>query len=131
MDKDGIIRNYRTLYIMSFIQTDLFTATSLKEKGMQTAIDHADAVCPGWSDTAYKFFIEWLSQKKSGYPFMVEEVREAAAMAGIPEPPSKRAWGGLTAKARRNGHIVSIGAKPTKGKSAHNCYASVWVKTLN
>jgi len=131
MDKDGIIRNYRTLYIMSFIQTDLFTATSLKEKGMQTAIDHADAVCPGWSDTAYKFFIEWLSQKKSGYPFMVEEVREAAAMAGIPEPPSKRAWGSLTAKARRNGHIVSIGTRQVKNPKAHMANAGVWVKTLN
>lgn len=115
---------------MSYVQSSLLDAIAAKDAGIQTAVDHADRVEPGWSERAYKFLIEWLSKKPSGFKFQAEEVREAAKGV-VPEPPSARSYGAIILRAKKYGHIVSIGMKPTKSPTAHRCFASVWVKTLN
>lgn len=115
-----------------YVQSNLFLdTTALKNKGIKQAVNHANQVIPDWSEKAYLFFLEWLDGKPSGFKFQIEEFREVAFSMGMPKPPSLRAFGSITLRAKNAGHIVSIGIKSTKGKTAHHANACVWVKTLN
>lgn len=101
------------------------TGADLRDKGMNQAIQHADEVNEHWSEKAYSFLQSFLTYTKG--EFMAEEVR-IASMHVLPEPPSKRAWGGVIAKAKRSGLIVHAGFKSVSNPKAHNTPASVWRK---
>lgn len=106
-------------------QLDLFTGAELRDKGIQRAVDHANEVHEGWSDQAFKFLKAFLLTHRG--EFMTEYVR-AAASGIVPEPPSKRAWGGVMTRAKNEGLIRSIGFRSVTNAKAHCTPASVWLK---
>ena len=65
---------------------------TLRESGMQNAIDHAEAVEPGWKRDAYLFLVEFA---RTHPVFMGEDVSDAHIAAQLPQPPDLRAWGQL------------------------------------
>jgi hypothetical protein len=93
---------------------------------IQRGVDHADKVHGNWSDQAYEFL--------KGYAeinpvFMVEDVRNAS-QGIVPEPPSKKAWGGVIRKAAHNGIVFKAGYRTVKNVKAHHTPASVWKSTI-
>jgi len=97
----------------------------LRDAGMQQAIDHAEQETPKWSDLALEKVREFVRT----YPhleFMAENVREWSHHKGLPEPPSKRAWGGVMVRAAHQGLIVKIGISQVKNPTAHCANANVW-----
>jgi len=96
---------------------------SAKDKGIQQAVDHADAVYPSWSEKAYKFLTDFID--KNACSFMAEDVRMESA-AVIPEPPSKRAWGAIILRAAKSGLIRKVGYQKVTNAKAHATPASVW-----
>lgn len=107
-------------------------AQRLKEQGIQQSLFNADLQSSvlkegelyKWSDLAYQFLLSFLKANK-GSSFMVENVR-TEAVGKIPEPPSKRAWGGIILKAKNSGLIRHIGYRQVKNPKAHMANASLW-----
>lgn len=100
-----------------------------KEEGMKQAIDHANEVDENWSEKAEEVFMMYLSKISNNHEFMAEDVREFAEENKlIPEPPHKRAWGGITYKLAKRGDIIKVGAKATRNPRSHQSYATVWIK---
>lgn len=116
------------------VQAQLFSqeaqGDALKQTGMQQAVDHADQAVPyNWSDKAYAYLVNWLGTLPSGYPFLLEDARIRSEILGtVPQPPHKRAWGAIVAKASREGLIYSIGTNRVKNPKAHRANATQWVK---
>jgi hypothetical protein len=105
-------------------QLNLFekTGQQLRDEGMQKAEDNANQKTPEWSWYAYKFLLSFIRNHNT---FMVEEVRESAKGI-IPEPPSKRAWGGIVVRAAKNGFIERAGYGKVKNPKAHCTPATLW-----
>lgn len=102
----------------------------LKKKGIKKAIDHANVKNAGmWSDKAYQAIKLYLKSKKTGYTFLLEDIRVwAEDNKLLPEPPSKRAWGGIIVKVRNEGLIYKNGHGTVKNENAHKCFAAMWTK---
>lgn len=97
-----------------------------RDRGMQVAVDHANAVERGWEDMAYEFFINVFLKHHKG-PFMCEDYR-AACKGVVPDPPSLRAFGSIISKAKKRGLIQRIGIRPVKNPRAQMANATVWVR---
>lgn len=83
-------------------QADLFAeppehrrtrARRLRDAGMQTAVDHADAVAHEWSESAYAKLRAYIAPLDHGAAFTCEQVRDYAERSGLSSPPDNRAWG--------------------------------------
>jgi len=97
----------------------------LRDAGMQQAIDHAEQETPNWSDLALDMVRAFIDT----YPhleFMTEDVRKWAHHKGLPETPSKRAWGGVIMRAARLDMIVKVRIGQVKNPAAHCANANVW-----
>lgn len=94
----------------------------LKEQGIKQAIDHAEEVIPTWGEQAYKFFYNYAEKNRV---FMTEDVRMASEGI-IEEPPSKRAWGAIVRKAKKNNIIEFSGFGKVSNPKAHQATASAW-----
>lgn len=104
-----------------------FTGAELALKGMQQAIDHADAVSEKWSERAYDEFVFWLCTKKKDAVFKTEDFRVFCELNDkIPKPPSKRAFGGLPIRAAKSGLITKAGYTQTVNPKAHNTPCTLW-----
>ena len=78
-----------------------------------------------WSDDAYRILLEFVS--RYDIEFMTEDVRDyAEKVRKFRSPTSKRAWGGIMARAKRNNLIEAIGIRPVKNKDAHCANATIW-----
>lgn len=110
------------------LEFDFTQGERLRDEGIQTAIDHADHIHTNWSERAFKLFEKWLSGWPYGYCFLIEDFRQSAKIHGLPDPPSKRAFGGIAVKAKNRGLIKSIGTQRVKNKQAHCANASAWMK---
>lgn len=97
------------------------------ESGAKKAIDHAQLTDLTWAEQALKFLLQYI---KHGNEFMVEELR-TASIGTVPEPPSKRAWGGIIAKAARLGWVVAVGYRQVSNVKAHATPARVWKHNPN
>ncbi len=104
-----------------------FTAESLRDTGMQMALESADKKHESWADQCYRALIEYLTINKK--PFMCEYFREwCERKRKVPEPPSKRAYGAIISKAAKAGLIKHMGYSETSNYKAHKTPASVWQK---
>lgn len=102
---------------------------ALKLQGMQTAVDHANAVAPNWSGRVWSLFVTWLSSKPTGYRFQTEDFRRYVEQSGrIEKPPSNRAYGFLGGKAAKEKLIVKVGYEPVINPKAHQAPCAVWQK---
>ena len=103
-------------------QLNLFDGPHLRDEGIQRAVDHADYQEPKWSYKAYNFLRLYIQGHKV---FMVEQLREAS-VGIVPEPPSKRAWGGVIVRAVKAGIVRRKGFCNVANPSAHCTPATVW-----
>lgn len=106
------------------IQLDLLEAIEERDKGIQKAIDHADAVTPDWSQLAYEELKRFLQETPG--EFMAESFRAHCAVVNFPLPPSSRAFGGVILRASKAGIIRRVRFDQVSNKRAHACFASVW-----
>lgn len=97
-----------------------------RDAGMATAAAHADRVTPGWSQTAYEFFVGWVATKPRYFKFMAEDVRAVANTAGIEAPPDARAWGAVVTRAARERVIRRVGYGPQRAAGCHMAPKSIW-----
>lgn len=98
-------------------------AQKLRDKGIEQSASNADSIIANWSQRAYSMLI--------AYPlktFMTEELRAWAELAGLPKPPSNRAWGGVIIRAKNEGRIRSMGFRNTTNPNAHATPATLWEK---
>ncbi len=98
----------------------------LKQEGMQRAIENADSRIANWSISAYNLFLTYL--KTVTQPFMAEDFRKFAESKGLETPLTKRAYGPIMVRAKKEKLIKSIGYSHTDNPIAHNNLAGLWVK---
>lgn len=105
------------------------TGQKLRDAGIMQAITHAEEQHNGWCDMAYNFLYWWLGTIPPGTSFMLEEVRmKAEDINVVPPPPSKRAWGAIILKARKNNLVSRCGYGQVINPSAHRANATIWQK---
>lgn len=101
-----------------------------RDDGIQRALDHAERTEPRWADRAHEALMEFIASHQS--EFMGEHVRGwAHDTLGIPKPPHARAWGGVMARAAKQGLIVRVGFAPVSNPKAHCAPCSVWRAASN
>jgi len=112
-----------------YTQIDIFDSVAgeqAAQKGIDTAVAHAETVHPGWAIETYNIFVnEFLPNHKR---FMAEEFRSWLAV-NKPEysyPPHSRAFGGIIRKAKDAYYIICIGTGKVKNVKAHAANASLW-----
>ncbi len=94
----------------------------LRDSGIKKSLDNADNTIENWSSKAYEFFIEYIKDKRF---FMTEDVR-IASEGFLETPPSKRAWGSVAVRAKKEGLIESAGFSSVKNPKAHRTPATLW-----
>lgn len=99
----------------------------LERMGVQEAIDavvaSANRAHAGWSDNAFEVLKRFI---KPGAIFKAEDVRNFADTTELPEPPDRRAWGGVLQRASKSGLIIRIGYAQCRNKGAHNRPTTLW-----
>lgn len=101
---------------------------TLRNLGMQQALAHADATTPAWRDMAYAALKEFLDHHPTE-EFFGEDVREwSSTRQLLPDPPHARAWGGVIARAAREGLIRKYGIGQVSNPKAHKANAAIWRK---
>lgn len=88
---------------MSTTQPDLFEVR--RDTGIARAVDHADRVVNSWSEDCYRMLVAYAP----GREFIAEQFTEFALGAGLPAPPTKRAFGGPIRRAALAGVIRRVG----------------------
>lgn len=111
-------------------QLQIFTLTpsgpQLRDIGIKTAVEHADAVYEKWSEAAYAVLLKYIARYGSGKQFMGEQVRIYADVMGLPQPLSLRAWGGVMQRAFKEGLIKQVGTAKVLNAKAHCANAAMW-----
>lgn len=103
-------------------QLNIFEGNKLRDMGIDQSFENAEYKNVNWGDGAYSFLLEYI---KTNDTFMAEDVR-CASSGAVPEPPSKRAWGAIFVKAKKNKLINSIGFGNVKNPTAHRTPATLW-----
>lgn len=85
-----------------------------RDRGIERAVTHADAVSKLWSERAYRWFVIYA---RTHAEFMSEQAREYAEANGLPAPSDKRAWGGVAQRALREGIVERIGYAPANSSN--------------
>jgi hypothetical protein len=98
------------------------TGEDLRDEGIEQALTHANETTERWSEIAFDFLKRYMLDNPV---FMAENVREAATGI-VPEPPSKRAWGGILVRAAKEGLISRMGFRNVKNARAHCTPATLW-----
>lgn len=103
-------------------QTELFPGEYYRDAGIKKAIDHANETEFEWSVQAFGFLLVYI---QSNDTFQCEDLR-GQSIGIVPQPPSKRAWGGIIRRASKAGLIKRIGFQNVKNVRAHCTPAAVW-----
>ncbi len=121
--------------VKNILQYDLFQppepelnidkAKKNKEAGIKKVVDGTNAKNPEWIDVAYNEFKVWLSRKKLGFEFMIEDAR--SEMPVMP-PGSNRIFGPIALRAEKEGLIIKHATGIVKNTKANRCYATIWRK---
>ncbi len=109
---------------------DLFDTINKSEvdkiKGIRKAVDHANQVHTKWSDDAFAALLDFAFIHQ-GRSYLAEEIRGWAKVnREVADPPSKRAWGGVVAKASRMNIIIFVGYAKTVNPKSHRTPAALW-----
>lgn len=109
---------------------DSVAGNDLATIGMEMAVEHADQKIKDWKKLVWQHFLLWLRRKKRYQDeFMIEDFRKYLEDYDLVEmPPSKRAFGFVSVKAKNEGWIVFAGIKKCKNKTAHATPVNVWVR---
>jgi hypothetical protein len=98
----------------------------LAQAGAKLALDHAEAMDPGWKDRAYAYLLVFVAVHR-GQQFMAEDIRGFAYSRGLPKPPSERAWGSIIKRASTTeAKIRAVGTEKVKNAKAHCANATLW-----
>ena len=108
-------------------QLDLALGRELRDAGIAQAAASAEELTPNWNDTAYGYFLLWLSRKEQGFEFLVEDFRVYVSEI-IPPPASNRVYGAISVRAVKEGLIAKAGFRQVKNAKAHACSANLWRK---
>ena len=73
---------------------------------MNQAATTASKAIPGWNMQAYQMLLNYAMTHQK--PFCADMVRMWATQNGLPEPPSRLAWGGVFRRASVAGQIVKV-----------------------
>jgi len=92
-------------------------------EGIAASSNHAEDKIPGWNDAALEYVLNYPEDQ-----FMTEDVRKSAESQGFPIPPSKRAWGAVMVKAKKQGAIHSLGMVRKSSDESHGTPAVLWEK---
>lgn len=76
--------------------------------GMNKATNAASAKIPNWPDKAYYALEMYCQVHADEGPFCADEVRRWATDRGLPEPPSRWAWGGVFNKAAKRELVKKV-----------------------
>ena len=106
-------------------QTTIDFSRTARDKGIQQATDHADAVHDKWSKQAFDQFKIFLTSQVE--PFKMEDFRNEVSGV-LPEPPSLRAFGGIAMRAAKAGLIKRIGYTQVTNIKAHRANCALWQK---
>ncbi len=98
-------------------------AKEAKDKGIAAAEKHANEVHEGWSEKAYGLFKSFLVGRTDS--FKIEDFREWAKNL-LAAPPSLRAFGAITVKAKKAGLIRHVGYAQVNNSKAHKANCSLW-----
>jgi hypothetical protein len=93
--------------------------TAQRDAGIQQAAQHAEAVEPGWKDTAYGM-LETFCQERRGCHFTSEDVRRWCELREFTSPVPK-AWGPVFLKAARANLICRNGFAIAKQRHGSPC----------
>lgn len=107
---------------MEQLKLSLFSGPQLRDQGIKKALDNANSHHDKWSEIAYRFLTDYIRTRSE---FMVEEIRQASE-GTVPEPPSRRAWGGIVVRAAKNGVIKRCGFRNVTNPKAHSTPATLW-----
>lgn len=111
------------------IQFNKQVAKEKGDQGLNRAVAAAENIHPDWAERAYKFFKKWLSRKPKGYRFLIEDFRKRVQVSkALPEPGSRRAYGGIPRRAANDGLIRKKGLRATRSITSHSCFATEWGK---
>lgn len=102
-----------------------FNGKELKEKGMQKALENAERVNPGWKKECYELFKRFVVGQVE--PFKMEDFREWVKGL-LSSPPSLRAYGSITVRAKKEGLIRHVGYTQVDNPKAHRANTSLWAK---
>ena len=98
----------------------------LKQEGMKASLDNANSMDNLWSEKAFGYLKDFLLVTND--VFMAENIREYAHQNGLEYPPSKRAWGAIIVRAKKEGLITFRGYSQVSNPKAHRANAMLWVK---
>lgn len=101
------------------------TGQELAEKGIKQAVTNANRKHDGWSQKAFELLRIYLLTKNT--PFLCEDFR-AWCEGKLPNPPSKRAFGGIIQRAAKEGVIKRVAYQSVSNPKAHCAMASAWLK---
>lgn len=96
-----------------------------RDRGMGTALAHAESATPKWGDLALGYIKEFAARGKT---FIAPEVREFAYAHGLPIAPTQYAWGGPFLRAAKAGVIRKMGTQMYGDNTMHTQNVAVWVR---
>ena len=103
---------------------DFTAAMDARDRGIERAVAHADAVESQWSGMALGMLVAFV--KEADGPFLIEEARAWAEAHELPPPPDARSWGAVTRRAAAKRVIRKVGYGPA---ASSNCSPKVlWEK---
>lgn len=113
-------------------QLDISFGRTLRDRGINQAICHADNRSKGWSERAYnvlEFYVN--TPREPGFTFMTEDLRiYANEVMKLAVPPSPKAWGGIIKRANHRGLIEFVRFQAVSSSVAHCRPGSVWRKKV-
>lgn len=83
-------------------------ARAAATRGMESASEHAERVCPGWTELALEKLRKHVASLPFNRDFIVEDVR-LAVQHELPPVPELRVWGSITRAAVKHQFLVTTG----------------------
>jgi hypothetical protein len=95
----------------------------LAEQGMERATCAQERRSEGWADHAMAYLKKFVVGR---YAWSGEEFRNWAESTGLEKPLNASAYGGVLAKAKRDGLIVFVGYETSVNASRHLAPVRLW-----